>query len=387
MSIRVNKESVFSEETIEKAGLSEEFKKYAENTRDKYNHAARKLSTRTELAVGVGMGGLAMASASLQDLLLPSNPAIVATGIAMGVAGAIGCAMTEVAKNNKKKLAEELSTPFNFFKEKMNMKDNNDGTIDLSLKSEDMQKTINQEQNPDVVRKLENEEKIKALGLSKEFEEFAKKNSETYHKARMESGSALQEGLGFLGMGGLAAFSAQVQESFSSAMTVAETSLSNILSNGDPMMITAAVVGVAGAAGFGAMEYTSQKKIKGLKEDINNSDKFLEEFEDIAKTRNMLNDITGYNLSIKEAKRQIDELTPEKREKIEELANKNLSQEERTELREKYQSKRKETMQFEASKDISYEQELKNQIEESAAYDDSVDIDVKEEKSRKNKLK
>lgn len=281
MSITLRKEDIFSEKAIEKAGLSDDFKEYAMNVKDKYNHAARKLSTRTEMSVGVGMAGLSMASASLQGLLLPSSPAIVATGIAMGVAGAIGCALTEVAKKNKEKLGEALSTPFNFFKEKMNMKENDDGTIDLSLKSKDLEQQAAKEpvnyfkENPEIIKELENERRIKDLGLSEEFAQFSQKNAEAYTKARNSSGSKLQTGVGFAGMAGLAAFSTQVQMQLANATTVAEHSITNIMSSADPFMITSALVGVAGAVGFSAAEYAKQKNLSTLKKDINNSEKFL----------------------------------------------------------------------------------------------------------------
>lgn len=396
MSITLRKEDIFSEKAIEKAGLSDDFKEYAMNVKDKYNHAARKLSTRTEMSVGVGMAGLSMASASLQGLLLPSSPAIVATGIAMGVAGAIGCALTEVAKKNKEKLGEALSTPFNFFKEKMNMKENDDGTIDLSLKSKDLEQKAAKEpvnyfkENPEIIKELENERRIKDLGLSEEFAQFSQKNAEAYTKARNSSGSNLQTGVGFAGMAGLAAFSTQVQMQLANATTVAEHSITNIMSSADPFMITSALVGVAGAVGFSVAEYAKQKNLSGLKKDINNSEKFLEELGTLGEERIMMSRVLGHEIDLNRARKIKENFSPSQKENFEKLMEKGASDEELEAMRNKNKEMEQKMYSTRQSASLSlnddavYDQAI-NKLKEEVGIPKESNDSIK--KANKNKIK
>ncbi len=281
MSITINKEEIFATETIEKAGLSSDFEQFAKTLSESKQKAEKDFNARTMGTALVSIGSLAIGSASLQSVL-PSNPTLVGACMAVGVAGGLGIAAMELIKQKKMDFFENSKTPYNFFKEKMKINENTDGTLDLSMKSLLLDEQLNESPvnlSKSQLMKQKREsamEEIESAGLSDDFKLFAEKNRENHLEAE-NSYDPLRESFGVLGAGGLAAAAAQIQYKVATATTVADNSIQNIMNSDNPLLIGAALVGVAGSVGFGVSTYLRQRNLSKMEEDIYNPNNFLKE--------------------------------------------------------------------------------------------------------------
>lgn len=294
MTITINKDDIFATETIERAGLSSDFEQFAKEMQEKKNQAEKKFNDRTVGAAMLGMGGLAVASASIQGAIgeiLPSSPTLIGACMTVGIAGGLGIAAMELMKKQKLDGLEKLKTPYNFFKEKMKIKDNEDGTLSLDMKSSEIENILKEspikltEKQKIAKSRIAARAEIEEAGLSDEFAEFAKKNQENYLQAQLKS-DPLKEKLGVLGASGLVAASAQIQYKLATATSMSDHSIHNIMSSENPMIIGAALVGIAGTAGFSVATYLKHRKLSEMQEDIYNPHNFLNEIEEKQKERN-----------------------------------------------------------------------------------------------------
>lgn len=192
MSIKINKEEIFAKETIESAGLTKEFKDFANNQAVMVSEAEKGFNSRMMEATLLSVGGLIMSGVSL-----PTNPTLASACAAVSLAGVLGVAVMELLKKSDDELLKTIENPSEFLKDKLKIRKNNDGLFEFKMESTLLEEKISE--NPLSILKESQLESLRTTvikevpeaDLSEGFKMFAENNKTNHFNAIAKMKSSL----------------------------------------------------------------------------------------------------------------------------------------------------------------------------------------------------